>query len=93
MLVRRARATEIVVENGAVCGVRTEQGFLTANRVILATGGCSYPRTGSTGDGYRLAQALGHTIQPPRGSLVPLEEDGETCPKLQGLSCATVPSA
>ena len=86
VLVRRARATEIVVENGAVCGVRTEQGFLTANRVILATGGCSYPRTGSTGDGYRLAQALGHTIQSPRGSLVPLEEDGETCPKLQGLS-------
>ena len=84
--VRRARATEIAVEDGAVRGVRTDQGLLSASRVILATGGCSYPRTGSTGDGYRLAQALGHTIQPPRGSLVPLEEEGETCKRLQGLS-------
>lgn len=84
--VRRERAEEIVVEDGAVCGVRTDRGFIHASRVVIATGGCSYPRTGSTGDGYRLAHALGHTIEPPRGSLVPLEEEGDICPRLQGLS-------
>ena len=70
--VKRCRAEEILTENGAVTGVKTDAGDIAARAVILATGGCSYPLTGSTGDGYRMAQALGHTIVPPTGSLVPL---------------------
>jgi predicted Rossmann fold flavoprotein len=58
--------------------------------VILATGGASYPRTGSTGDGYGLAQSAGHNIVPPRGSLVPLESDDPDCKRLQGLSLRNV---
>lgn len=60
--VRHTRATEIAVQDGAVCGVKTANGPIPADAVILATGGCSYPLTGSTGDGYRMAAALGHTI-------------------------------
>ena len=57
-----------------------------APAVILATGGKSYPATGSTGDGYRMAKALGHTIIPTVGSLVPLVEDGPWCAQMQGLA-------
>ena len=66
--------------------VRTNHGLLSGSRVIVATGGCSYPLTGSTGDGYELARSAGHTVTELRGSLVPLEEDGGWCAKLQGLS-------
>jgi len=82
--------TEILTEHGAVTGVRTGGGVKSTDRVILATGGCSYPLTGSTGDGYRLAAALGHTVVPPRGSLVPLEENGDWCRRMQGLSLRNV---
>ena len=58
--------------------------------VILATGGASYPATGSTGDGYSIAAALGHTIIPPEGSLVPLETAGNDCQEMQGLSLRNV---
>lgn len=61
-----------------------------AQAVILATGGVSYPATGSTGDGYRMAQALGHMIVPPRGSLVPLESDSPDCAAMQGLALRNV---
>jgi len=54
--------------------------------VLLCTGGASYPLTGSTGDGYRLAEQAGHTIQPPCGSLVPLVSPDEACAEMQGLS-------
>ena len=70
--IRWERALEIEAADGAVTGVRTQTGRLPADRVILATGGCSYPATGSTGDGYRLAHRLGHTIVPIRPSLTPL---------------------
>ena len=73
-----------------VTGVRTDRGDFHAPAVILATGGKSYPATGSTGDGYRLARALGHTIVPPVGSLVPLVEDGPWCAKMQGLALKNV---
>ena len=63
------RALEILTENGAVTGVRTQTRVVPADKVILATGGCSYPATGSTGDGYEMAARLGHTIIEPRGSL------------------------
>ena len=73
-----------------ISGVRTDKGDFYAPAVILATGGKSYPATGSTGDGYRLAKALGHSIVPPVGSLVPLVEDGGFCAKMQGLALKNV---
>ena len=73
-----------------IFGVRTDRGDFFAPAVILATGGKSYPATGSTGDGYRLAKALGHSIVPPVGSLVPLVEDGGFCAKMQGLALKNV---
>ena len=88
--IRWERALEIKAADGAVTGVRTQTGRLPADRVILATGGCSYPATGSTGDGYRLARSLGHTIIEPRGSLVPLVEKGHTCGAMQGLALKNV---
>ena len=71
-------------------GVSLGEESLPAGAVILATGGLSYPATGSTGDGYRLAQSAGHTIVPPTPSLVPLEEAGDTCAQMQGLSLKNV---
>ena len=58
--VRTGCVKGILTENGRVCGVRTEAGTVGTSWVILATGGLSYPATGSTGDGYRMAKALGH---------------------------------
>lgn len=88
--VMTGRAREIVTQNGAVCGVRTERGVISARWVILATGGLSYPATGSTGDGYRMARQLGHTVTALDGSLVPLEALGRDCPDMQGLSLRNV---
>ena len=86
----RDRALSIETEGGAVCAVLGEQARYPAQAVILATGGVSYPATGSTGDGYRMAQALGHMIVPPRGSLVPLESDSPDCAAMQGLALRNV---
>ncbi len=81
------RAAELVLQDGTLTGVRLEDGqTLSADRVVVATGGCSYPGTGSTGDGYELARQAGHTVVPPRPSLVPLESPDVFCPDLQGLS-------
>ena len=86
VIVRTARVREILTEDGAVSGVRTDTETLEAKHVILATGGLSYPTTGSTGDGFTMAKALGHTVTPTEGSLVPLEVAGSDCPDMQGLS-------
>ena len=88
--VRTARVKEILTSHGAVTGVRTQQEELFADWVILATGGVSYPATGSTGDGYAMAQTLGHTVITPEGSLVPLETAGTDCQDMQGLSLRNV---
>lgn len=80
------RCTGLLTGNGAISGVTTERGDLTCGAVILATGGVSYPLTGSTGDGYEMARAVGHTIVPPKGSLVPLTSDDPCCPRMQGLA-------
>ena len=80
------RATGLLTEEGAIRGVETERGKFTGDAVILATGGVSYPLTGSTGDGYEMARAEGHTIVQPKGSLVPLCSDDLCCPQMQGLS-------
>lgn len=63
---------------------------IDADAVILATGGASYPATGSTGDGYRLAESVGHTIVPIRPALVPLTTSGDMARRLQGLSLRNV---
>ena len=84
----RDRAAALEFAEGAVTGVTGEKGTYPAQAVILATGGVSYPATGSTGDGHRLAAAAGHTVTPLRGSLVPLLAP-EGVP-LQGLSLRNV---
>ena len=86
----RERAAEITAEDGRVTGVQTDRQHHPADAVVLATGGVSYPGTGSTGDGYAMAAALGHTIVPPRGSLVPLESGDPDCAAMQGLSLRNV---
>lgn len=88
--IRQATVQKLFEKDGAICAVKTERDMIACNRVILATGGVSYPLTGSTGDGYRMAEMLGHTVVEPTGSLVPMVEDGDWCPKLQGLSLRNV---
>jgi len=88
--IKTARVRSILTDNGRVIGVRTQDETIPAKWVILATGGASYPTTGSTGDGYSMAAALGHTIIPAEGSLVPLETEGRDCPDIQGLSLRNV---
>lgn len=88
--VQTERVQAILTDSGAVAGVKSQNRFFQSNAVILATGGVSYPSTGSTGDGYRMAADLGHTIIPPEGSLVPLETAGDICQRMQGLSLRNV---
>ena len=88
--VKTGRVRQILTLEGAVSGVRTDGDEYTAPSVILATGGASYPATGSTGDGYAMAQNLGHRVIPAQGSLVPLETAGEDCRRMQGLSLRNV---
>lgn len=83
------RVTDILVREGQVTGVAVGKEKIQANWVLLATGGKSYPTTGSTGDGYALAERLGHRIIPPEGSLVPLTAE-EDCARMQGLSLRNV---
>lgn len=77
-------------EEQCVQKVILENGKLAADKIVLATGGKSYPLTGSDGDGYEIAKKLGHTIVPIRGSLVPLLAEKNVCSKLQGLSLRNV---
>ena len=90
IMVQTVCVEQILAEDGAVTGVATKSGVFFAPAVILATGGVSYPTTGSTGDGYRMAQELGHTVISPVGSLVPLETAGTDCQRMQGLSLRNV---
>lgn len=93
------RGLPVRIINESVDAVeKTQDGFAIhsgkntayVDRVIVATGGISYAGTGSTGDGYRIAQAFGHTVIKPRGSLVPLVTEGDTCKKLMGVSLRNV---
>ena len=86
----RDRAEALVLKDGRVAGVKSDAASYPADAVVVATGGVSYPATGSTGDGYRLAKQAGHTIVPPRGSLVPLTSDDPDCAAMQGLSLRNV---
>lgn len=81
----------IIAKNGAVFGVRLKTGkVLEADSVVLATGGASYPGTGSTGDGYEMAKNLGHRIVPLKPSLVPLKTAEKWIGELQGLSLKNI---
>jgi len=86
-----ARAKELIIENDELKGIRTFEGDeYYADKVIVATGGKSYPRTGSTGDGYDLARQAGHTIIEPKPSLVPFSCHEGFCTDLMGLSLKNV---
>ena len=85
-----AAATDILTQDGAVSAVVTAEGTLDCAAAVICTGGLSYPLTGSTGDGYRLARRLGHTVTPTRASLVPLESDDPWCAEMQGFSLRNV---
>ena len=85
----RDRAVELEITSGAVTGVRGERGTYPAGAVVLATGGVSYPATGSTGEGHRMAREAGHTVTDLQGSLVPLRDYG-LGRELQGLSLRNV---
>lgn len=84
------KAVSIKTKDGRVCAVVTETGELECDSVIVATGGKSYPLTGSDGSGYRLAKKLGHTIVEPKPSLVPLVTKEKWVSELMGLSLKNV---
>ena len=88
--IKTAEVEDIIIENNAVKSVRADGIVYDFDSVILATGGLSYPRAGSTGDGFRFAEKLGHTVIPPKPSLVPLESPDKSCKKMQGLSLKNV---
>ena len=88
--IKHSAVKKIMTEDGAVTGVVTADGIISAKWVILATGGVSYPATGSTGDGYKMASQLGHTVVEPVGSLVPLASDDGACVEMQGLSLRNI---
>ncbi len=100
-LEREVKKTGVEVKlNSKVCGIEVvdnrvksvvlENGKMDADKIILATGGKSYPLTGSNGEGYKIAEELGHTIKDVRGSLVPLIAEKSLCSKMQGLSLRNV---
>ena len=86
----RARAVGIDTKEGAICAVETDRGRISCRAAVIATGGLSYPATGSTGDGLRIAESVGHRIVPVRASLVPLTVPGTVCGELMGLSLRNV---
>lgn len=89
--VMTAAADQLLVADGAVQGVMTAEGkTILADNVVICCGGVSYPGTGSTGDGYRLAMQAGHTIVPTKPSLVPLVAYGTDCSAMQGLSLRNI---
>lgn len=84
------RVREIVVEEGAVKGVRVFSGMVAADALVLATGGITYPRTGSTGDGYRMAEEVGHTVVKPEPSLTSLETEEKWVARVSDLTLRNV---
>ena len=86
----RDRAVSLGIEEGTVNAVAGEKRTYPADAIILATGGVSYPATGSTGEGHRMASECGHTVTALQGSLVPLKEQGNLCARMQGLSLRNV---
>jgi predicted Rossmann fold flavoprotein len=86
----KERVIRITVNDGRVSGVLTAKGRYAADNVLIATGGLSYPTTGSTGDGYKMAEELGHKIIAPKPSLVPLVSSEGFCGDLMGLTLKNI---
>ena len=92
-IIVNTKVEEILMKDGSAFGVKTNKGVIEADKIILATGGKSYPQTGSTGDGYKMAEKLGHTIIPTKPSLVAMTANANSlqiCKNLQGLSLRNV---
>lgn len=90
-VVHQQQVERLLLEQGGVCGLECTGGVqYRAESVVLATGGQSYPKTGSTGDGYLLAQQAGHRVEPPRPSLIPIVTQETWCGELMGLSLRNV---
>lgn len=83
---KKEAVKDILTKDGSVSGVKTESREYFSDAVLIATGGASYKATGSTGDGYKFAEKLGHSIKPITPSLVALTTQDDDCPKMQGLS-------
>ena len=88
--VKNAAVTKILIDNGAVSGVIADSIAYHAPSVLIATGGRSYPKTGSDGDGFRFAKELGHKVTPLRPSLVPMVSEEKWCSEAMGLSLKNV---
>lgn len=87
----RTEVSKICTENGCICGIELSDGKkISADRVLIATGGLSYPSTGSTGDGYRFARETGHSLVEPKPSLVPLMAKEAYISEMQGLSLRNI---
>lgn len=84
------RVEGLIIENGKACGVVADGESYASKSVIVCTGGASYPKTGSSGDGYRFARKAGHTVIDIKPSLVPLVAKGKLCAHLQGLSLKNI---
>lgn len=84
------RVSEVLAEDGVIVGIRCGDTVYNAVSVLIATGGKSYPVTGSDGDGYKFAQALGHTVTALKPSLVPLVSEEDYCSEMTGLSLKNV---
>lgn len=88
--IEKTSALEVLTVDGRVSGVKTGNGIIDCEKLVICTGGLSYPLTGSTGWGFEAAKKLGHTLVPARASLVPLESDDEYCAEMQGFSLKNV---
>lgn len=86
----QGKVLKLLIENGEVSGVKYDRGEIKCSKVIVATGGMSYPLTGSTGDGYTLAKQAGHKIVTPRAALVPMESSDSCLKNLQGLTLRNI---
>ncbi len=86
----KTAAVGLRIQDGAVTGVRTKNGVIACGSAIIATGGKSYPLTGSTGDGYRFAENAGHTVIPPKPSLIPVVTRERWVAELMGLSLRNI---
>ena len=88
---QNTRVEKILIRDNKIIGVKTNKEIINADKVILATGGKSYPLTGSTGDGYKMAEELGHTVTKIKPSLVPIEVyEKQECKNMQGLSLRNI---
>ena len=87
---RYEKVISVKSEHGSIRTLESEEALYNVGAIVICTGGKSYPRTGSDGDGYAFARSLGHSVTKLRPSLVPLTSDSKICPSLQGLSLKNI---